>query len=301
VLADQTTQPLLTVAMALFGYQSFIPTRMNHEASFVREYDSQAHNFVEGSRSCIGQRPFVSLLSPPDAKYSSGCTRQSEYAEILDHELALYVQSFYPSAMPFDGDEGNYVGYIYPERLTNAFSSAVFLATQAWLLFDSDGYTGHRLVHSDPGADFVIPSISRAGMIIISSLWAVYISCLLSLAVYSARAPRWTNQLDAFAMMRVGAAADERIGLKVGFEVKTIDALDDLPGVIGDASGGEGDVGVLGMGALTPLNGTRLYEAYRGDAAKHEDNGDAALHGRPLVNVERDGKVYVYRATPKAP
>lgn len=116
----------------------------------------------------------------------------------------------------------------------------------------------------------VIPAISRAGMIVISALWAVYIACLFSLAVYSAITPRWTLQLDSFAMLRIGAAAHEEIKFDVGFETKAIDALDKLPGSIGDSTGGEGDIGALGLGASSPLRAARRYKCYSGDEENNE-------------------------------
>lgn len=33
-------QPLLTVVIALFGYDSFISTRLTHQETFIRDYDS---------------------------------------------------------------------------------------------------------------------------------------------------------------------------------------------------------------------------------------------------------------------
>lgn len=206
---------------------------------------------------------------------------------MLDIELAAYVGSFSPY-----GDRA------VPDRRltqrTSAFGTAVFLASEAWLVSSRQYEVGSRYVYTNPGIAMVIPAISRAGMIVVSSLWAVYIACLLGLAVYSARSPRWTNTLDAFAMMCVGVAAkDERIALKVGFKTQAIDALDDLPGMVGDATGGEGEVGVLGLGASAPLNGVRPYESYR-DAAKAEP--EPVFEGPP-THVEIDGKFYMIRAT----
>lgn len=51
-------------------------------------------------------------------------------------------------------------------------------------------------------------------------------------------------------------------------------------GYVGDATGGEGDVGILGMGAATPLNGIREYRCYRGDEAKRIRRAELRL-GRP--------------------
>jgi hypothetical protein len=297
-LANTILQPLLTIAIALFGYDSYIPARLSHQETFIRDYDSwpkanggSTGPWVDYALACVDQKPFASLLLNPDENRILDCiTDAVQYPEALDQDLARYVRSFYPSGNSYDSD---------PERHTNAWSSAVFLATEAWLSFGSDASFSDRNVYSDPGADLVIPAISPAGMILISSLWAIYIACLLSLAVYSARTPRWTNQLDAFAMMRVGAATDERIGLKVGFEAKTIDALDELPGLIGDATGGKGEVGVLGLGASTPLNGVRAYECYRGDADKAEKaeaKRRRVVYQRPPTHFERDGKIYKIRS-----
>lgn len=235
---------------------------------------------------------------------SIGCITDYLYSiEMLDSELVAHVGSFFPSglsAVPVSPYTD------YPDLLSRAFGSAVFLANEAWLVFSRDANYGTWTVYSDPGFAMVIPEISSAGIVIISSLLAIYIACLLSLAVYSARTPRWTNELDAFAMIRVGAATtDDRINLKVGFETQTIDALDELPGFIGDATEGKGSAGSLGMGSLTPLNGTRAYRCYRGDEMDAESHAElrdvrkarSELAGRGTLptHFERDGQIYMNR------
>lgn len=82
---------------------------------------------------------------------------------------------------------GNYgLQWQDPERSMNAFAAAIYLANEAWLT--SDVLRSNRQVFSDPGADMVIPAISRAGMVIISILWAVYIACWFAFAVPYRRA-----------------------------------------------------------------------------------------------------------------
>jgi hypothetical protein len=282
---------LLTVAIALFGNDSFIATSSNRLGVLLE--DAANSREIDGEyEACDSQMPVSPLLPDAYRSNTSNCTRgYAESVETLDKELVAYVGSFFPY--------GHKTALItdYPGQLTNAFGAAVFLANEAWLVFSRDNTVGARYVFSNPGVEMIIPAISRAGMIVVSSLWAVYIACLLSLAIYSARSPRWTNTLDAFAMMRIGAATkDVRIALKVGFENETIDALNDLPGTIGDASGGDGEIGFLGLGASTPLNGVRLYESYRGDAAKAEPK---PVVERPPTHVERDGKFYKIRAEPE--
>lgn len=280
--------------MALFGYDSFIPVRLNDQSSFLRGYDSWLNSgnesrgrFSEYSSACREIKPMSSLLLEPFVGHPTECNQDVvRTPEDLDEELAKYVQSFYFTGPRLSTD------YQDPERSTNAFASAVYLANEAWLT--SDWFlSARRAIYSDPGADTTIPSISRAGIILISSLWAVYLSCLLSLAVYSAKAPRWTNQLDAFAMIRIGATTDERISLDVGFEAETIDALDEMPGFVGDATGGEGEVGVLGMGAPTPLDGVRPYKCYMGDekaAFRRAQRRFNPFSGIESTHIKRDGR-----------
>jgi len=179
-------------------------------------------------------------------------------------EVVDYLQSFYLfSFSDEDQLQARLERHPDPQLSQNAFASAVFLANEAWLT--SNATQGRREVFSDPGADMVIPAISRSGMVIISTLWVVFIACLLSLALYSARTPRWTHRLDAFALLRIGAAAHEDINFDIGLEAQTVEFLDELSGSIGDATGGMGDIGALGMGAATPLRSARRYKCYKGD------------------------------------
>jgi hypothetical protein len=296
---------LLTVAIALFGSDSFISAQLRHLETLAKDDDNQTEA-GSGSGACVDQMPLLPLLLDPyvDEGDSIGCITDDVHSvDMLDSELVAYVGSFFPSglsAVPVSPYT------YYPELLSNAFRSAVFLANEAWLVFSRDADDGTRDVYSDPGFAMVIPEISSAGIVIISSLLAIYIACLLSLAVYSARTPRGMNELDAFAMIRVGAATtDERISLKVGFETQTIDALDELPGFIGGATGGKGAAGSLGMGSLTPLNGTRAYRCYRGDelyAELHAElkgvrkaRSELAGRGTLPMHFEHNGQIYMNR------
>ena len=313
LFTDRSLQPLSTIAIALFGNESSLSTKSILLETLLGDGDDW--RAVDGEPgSCADQMPLSPLLDPLHLSSSECLTSYVQSVEMLDSELAAYVGSFSPYGPRTNPD------YRLPE-LTSAFATAVFLANEAWLVASPWGEAGSRHVYTNPGITMVIPEISRVGMVLVSSLWAVYIACILGLAIYSARTPRWTEQLDAFAMMRIGAAAkDERVALKVGFKTQNIDILDDLPGSMGDSTGGEGEVGVLGLGAPTPLNGVRLYESYR-DAAKAEPpkserspthveidgkfyliSRDAAKvdppkSERPPTHVEIDGKFYLIRAT----
>lgn len=260
---------MFTVAEALFGFDSFIAARLEHSERFIDAGPSESTRDV-----CVDQEPLSSLLLDPTLNEPPTCITNTIYDDAhLDLSIANYLRSLY---LPGISSKQN------PERSTNVFAAAVFLATDVWITSDLDlvGIDLLRYVHNDAGNDMVIPTISPAAMIVISSLWIIYVACLFGLAIYSAKTPRWTYSLDAFAMMRIGAAANERIPLDVGFEKKTIQVLDEMPGIIGDATGGEGEIGVLGMGASTPLNDFRYYKCYKGD-------GDAMKEAEWEVSYQR--------------
>jgi hypothetical protein len=91
-------------------------------------------------------------------------------------------------------------------------------------------------VNYDLGADTQVPAISKGGLIFVSLLLGLYILILIPLAIYAARTPRWTAQLDSFAMIRIGAAVADSLPLAVGKNKSTIRGLDEIPGWVGDAS-----------------------------------------------------------------
>jgi hypothetical protein len=119
------------------------------------------------------------------------------------------------------------------------------------------------------GADQQVPDISHAGVVLISVLLGTYLACMLGLSLYSAWTPRWTNQLDAFAVMRITAAVPGRFPLRLAHSPDEVEDLDKLPGWIGGATGVEGGgvdgVGELGLGGEMPLGGKKRYRCYAAD------------------------------------
>ncbi|PIA92339.1 hypothetical protein CB0940_09144 [Cercospora beticola] len=253
--------PLLTVAMALFGYGSYTPAQLDHPKAYLSNityYNDSPKNKTNHASSCINQRPFESLLQPSYGRSAKCVMDDVRSLEELDDGIARYLQSFYVNTQYEVGDA---------ERPTNAFAAAVYLATEAWFTTGHSDW-GSRSVHSDPGADTTIPTMSLASMIILSLMLGVYLACIIVLSVYISRKPLWTRQLDSFTMMRIGAEMHEQVPFKICFEVSAVRILDDMPGYVGDATGGEGDVGMLGIGSNTPLTGVRWYESYKPDAVK---------------------------------
>lgn len=204
--------------------------------------------------ACIGKVPFVSLLrtdidSYQIGNYLEGCLKNDVHThDDLQRQIANYVKLFYWN--DYDGYNG--------ERITNAFNSAAFIANEAWL----NSPSGEWSVSYDYGADATVPVISATGMIVISVLIGTFLSALLALAIYSAVLPRWADQLDAFAMLRIGASISDDIQFRATEHTRKITALDRLPGWIGDATDGEDERGQLALGARGPLNRKRKFMAY---------------------------------------
>lgn len=247
--------------MALFGYGSYIPHQLDHPEAYLSNityFKDSPKNKTNHASSCINQRPFESLLQPTTGRSSKCVMDDVRSLEELDDGIARYLQSFYVNTQYEVGDA---------ERPTNAFAAAVYLATEAWFTTGHSDW-GSRSVYSDPGADTTIPTMSLASMIILSLMLGIYLACIIALSVYSSRKPSWTRQLDSFTMMRIGAAMHEQVPFKVCFEISAVRVLDEMPGYVGDATGGECDVGILGIGSNTPLIGSRWYESYKPDAVK---------------------------------
>ena len=251
--------PLLTIAMALFGEASFIANRVflpeYYLASKFDNYSASPYFSRVDPWHCQEMVPFARLIGTWTDTDSPGldnelfeCSRNNiESTDDLVGIIVEYLQLF---------QYGN-------ERVQNAFNAAAFLANEAWLLNPppSPGTCTLQLSY-DPGANAQKPAIKSPGVPVISTLLGIYLLGLFAVAFYSALTPSWTTQLDAFAMMRIGAAISEEVPLKVVDDTKNVHILDRTPGYFGDASGGVGNVGELGLGVHTPLARRRKYRSY---------------------------------------
>ncbi|RMZ12630.1 hypothetical protein D0864_00657 [Hortaea werneckii] len=250
--------PLLTVAMALFGKNSFIPTRLSGSAANSSYGDRSSGS----SRTCVDQAPLMGLLHDTRGSYwgdigSIGecITELFVSSRSVDEQIAAYVKAFVrndDSLYPLDEDE----------TMTNALLSAAYLALEAWM---DDPYNKRgSSIMFDVGADTDIPVISKAGMVLISVLLGLDLACLLGLAIYSSLTPTWTDQFDAFAMMRLGAAMHEKVPLHVSYSHSRVKVLDTTSGFVGDApeESSNGSIRQLTLGATAPVKRQGEYRCY---------------------------------------
>lgn len=274
-LSNSRKGPLQTLALSLFGLGSFLDT-IQETATYI---EAKYNLVLEEKQACIAAVPFLPLTK---TMVDIDTTVDSQNTPYLDPCLVFYTRSNLEYGAAFlgaqylwmflynDNDDNNSVEYDPSEdhdgvRIANAFTSAAFIANGVWMVDNPDIPSGTLKVSYDMGTDTQRPSISLAGIIVVSVLLGLDLLCLVVLAVYSTRVPRWTEQLDSLAMMRLGAAMADQLPLRVAKKSERIEILDRVPGGIGDATGGEGTVGDLGIGAKTPLRRRRKYHCYKGD------------------------------------
>lgn len=229
--------PLTMIALAVFGPGSFA--------------DMQQYTVVDQSNGNLTgwDRYFV------DEAYYEPIPLANLGISLLDRGT-LPIETF---AMSFSNSQNL-------AATTSAFTQAGFLATKA--IFDTYSSGDISVKYSrSPLEQISLPSIPLGALVAVSVLIVLYIIPLLCLALYSAAISRWTHTLDAFTMLRMGAAfGQEHLPFLIGTSTKRIQALDDLPGVVRDISGPDEKIRQLAIGVGGgPLQVSKQYMAYPGN------------------------------------
>ncbi|KAF2151446.1 hypothetical protein K461DRAFT_322696 [Myriangium duriaei CBS 260.36] len=177
--------PLLVVVRGLFGQGSFLDTLSNY---------SDPHGAA--ALVCTTLVPFMGLLHNDLGKGDamnplSRCLALTDLSSAGVYYLWPFIWNL------DDGFDGR--------RIENAFEAAAFLANEAWMTNPSKS-EGSLSVSFDVGVDTQVPHISHTGIIVVSSLLGIYTVALIGTALYCWYVPTWTSKLDAFAMLRLGAA-----------------------------------------------------------------------------------------------
>lgn len=280
--------PLLTIAMALFGENSFIPDQLAASQAYA---DRSVSNASSGSTStadshelhtaCASLAP-LGLLMEDSAIYDPfSCVQDPSHGIPSSDEFSSEVVSWLEL---FQSDE---------ELMSNVFTAAAFLANQAWMQNNVESMLMSLMVNFDMGLDTQIPVISRAGLILISILLTIDFLVLLSLAIYATITPRWTSTMDSFTMIRMGAAVADKVPLLVGRQTDKIDVLDAIPGCVGDQSDESDLIGKLGLGAPRPLDSrkNKRFESYVGDKEAWDGRDDVWIHRRIYEEGRRNLQV----------
>jgi hypothetical protein len=250
--------PLLTTALALFGPGSFLETFFNSSSvlqSSLEDYDIK--NDYSDSTACVELAPLMNLFSAKPSQYIAQDTCVSIY---LNTGSSLYSNAHQIIA--------KWLLAIYDSSWNhpNIFTTAAFLSNKQWVESLQPIYAIYR----DPGLEMEIPDISLAGVIVVSILLGPYLLLLLALCCYGSWAPRWTQRLDSFAMLRFGAALGDGVfPMLLAYDMKGVKELDEIPGVIRDVGPITDDaiipINRIGLWGGKPLQNIRRYECYEAD------------------------------------
>lgn len=277
--------PLLTIALALFGPGSFL-----NASDVQRQYDP------DGREPQCGLRlPMAGLLQSLDSGSSpldkiDLCYKANDAA--LQTAQAQFVTALFPD--PIDGHTAA------QKNIENAFNMAAFLANDVIMTYSPSASDWN--LRFDYGIDVITPVMRQSYMVLMSVLLGFYLIYLVTMATYSARTRRWTQQMDAFALMRIGASRPHDFPLDVARKPDDVPALDALPGWIGErrratevgsgcvqhnADGtAHGRIGTLELGGPRPLQSGTLYPCYRATCVGNHDLKGGESEGIPLVRLE---------------
>ncbi len=232
--------PLAMMALALFDPGSSIATQFNQTA--IQEPDLYVQEYKQPAVPCTV--PPLMLLLGDGLGAQSYCYQTPFSADEEYNYISSWLYNFFDISI-----------------MQNALYAGIIIASRTWLRNPSALFAGSLTVQYDLGADSVRPRISSSGVILLSILLAIDLILLLGVATYISFSYTWTKQFDALAMMRQGAARADEFPLHIisplGKE-KNIRVLEQMPGWVGDAKPDD-DVGVLAIGAETPLRPDRKY------------------------------------------
>ena len=228
--------PLLNIALALFGNQSFLAERSSHPEAYTATSDTDS--------TCVDTLPLGKLAGLPCIDGTQNASSQIESWLSLFTDAHEYEDYFMPVLL-------NQAAFLSNEILLTSKNS-----TSAW------GPQSYLTVHYDHGVDTIVPVISNAGIIVTSIFLAFQLLALSILAVYGCWTGLWTDSLDSFTMLRLGAAVGgSRLPLWLAKDIDKLPILDQTPGWVGDNSGSD-NVGQLAIGAEAKVKPRVTYRCF---------------------------------------
>lgn len=247
--------PLLALTVALFGHDSYISSHTHTPIAF----ELSAGN---GDRSlCSDLPPLLGLMDVSnDYLYDStlpalSCLpRDSE--NNVTNVVATWLGLFWKR-----GFAGGALGSPEIYLMQQAFTAAAYLAHNLRLTKTALSQNRTLTLNYDLGIDISIPNISTAGIVTVAVLLGLFVCSCFLMSWYASRVPLWSSELDAFAMMRIGAELAEFVPLMAAKSADNVNILDHRPGWIGDAEP-EKEVGKLSLGAQAKLRKKRKYVSY---------------------------------------
>ncbi|GKT47980.1 uncharacterized protein ColSpa_08161 [Colletotrichum spaethianum] len=149
------------------------------------------------------------------------------------------------------------------EKVAKSTLGVGMYLSNAAVLRDAASNDAARTIYNLTGTNFVAPRYAPGATVAISLLISAQAIALVVLVCYIYSLPTWTDTLDAFAMMRLGAHLKGSVELphlgRVNREELAI--LDETDGLLGAVAGAVSDSDDLELAELASSNGTRRDEA----------------------------------------
>lgn len=156
--------PLLSGAMAMFGPGSFIDTFMATAAA-LEEGNVTTEALSNLRTICIANPPLINLLGTSSSECMSIKSTANGTWYPAGSQVADWIQQFQKSA----------------ESIPLVFGAAAFLANREIIFGQHRGW----YIYQDLGTNMDLPSIFRAGIIVVSILMGLYLLPLLVLSLYT--------------------------------------------------------------------------------------------------------------------
>lgn len=114
----------------------------------------------------------------------------------------------------------------------------MYLSNSAVLL-DAASNDAARTIYNLTGTDFVAPQYSLGATVVLSIIIGIQIMLLVLIVSYIYSSPTWTDTLDAFALLRIGAQLNSSVDLPpLGRTTRDeLARLDNLDGMVGAVPG----------------------------------------------------------------
>ena len=150
-----------------------------------------------------------------------------------------------------------------------AFNLTLYSAHKSLLTAEASPLSA---IFSKPGYDIQKPQIPLGALIVITTLLSIQILCLAGLALYASLHHTWTNSLDAFALLRMGASLGrEELPLISSVKASALLTLDEREGWIGASvppgQQDDGSPAVLAIGGLQRTEENRRYQTVLNDGS----------------------------------
>ncbi|KAK1147074.1 hypothetical protein N8T08_001813 [Aspergillus melleus] len=219
--------PLALLTIAMFGNNSFIETQFRPE-------NWNSTDIEPGPWLCAGYGPLSLLSSYPDCDYTN-------------HG---------PGGV---STIGNWLTVLVDSNIYSLFNQAAFLANQV-ILTQDDPYRDLQAlpIYYQGMQPIKKPTMSKATMVVISILLAVYLLCLLAVSAWASIRIGWTVSLDAYAMLKIGAALGTDSLHSNAIREGKENVLDKLPGWVGEEDS-TAYTGSLVVGGKASLKWKRRY------------------------------------------